>query len=78
MVRQPYDMSISALLLASAATVVVPSPPETSGAQVVQAQARAVIVEPAVVRQDKGLAVRKDAPQPQRTSLKGKVLYEFQ
>ncbi|KRA80613.1 hypothetical protein [Altererythrobacter sp. Root672] len=79
MVYQPYKMSISALLLAAAATVVVPSPPETSGAKVVQAQARAVILEPVIVRQDRGIdETRKDAPQSQRTSREGKVFYEFQ
>ncbi|MBT2134932.1 hypothetical protein KK137_11360 [Croceibacterium sp. LX-88] len=79
MVYQPYDVSFSALLLAAAATAVVPSPPDVPGAKVVQAQVRAVILEPVIVRQDRGLdETRKDAPQAQRTTREGKVLYEFQ
>lgn len=79
MVYQPYDMSISALLLATAATVAVPAPPESQGVKVVQAQVRAVILEPVIVRQERGLdQTRKDAPQSQRTAREGKVLYEFQ
>ncbi|MBO9519213.1 MAG: hypothetical protein J7493_14200 [Porphyrobacter sp.] len=44
-----------------------------------QAQVRAVILEPVIVRQERGLdQTRKDAPQSQRTAREGKVLYEFQ
>ena len=68
----------AALTLAAAASASAPAPAQGSGAQVASAQAGAVIVEPAVVRQASGLEARPNGPAPQITRRDGAVLVEFQ
>ena len=69
----------AALLAAAAASLPVPTPAaEGMGAQVESVEARAAIVEAAVVRQGSGFEAARDRPMPQAVRRGRIVQVEFQ
>jgi ABC-type proline/glycine betaine transport system substrate-binding protein len=75
-------MSFAAALIlaaAMAASAAAPAPPVgDAGVQLASAQARAAIVQAAMVRQDSGLEEDPDAPTPQISRRGITVLIEFE
>ena len=72
-------MSIAAALILAAATASAPPPAaHGGGVQLASAQARAAIVEVAMVRQDSGLDQDRDGPAPQISRRGRTVLFEFE
>jgi hypothetical protein len=74
-------MSFAAALILAAATASAAPPMPLggdAGVQLASAQARAAIVEVAMVRQASGLNQDRDGPAPQISRRGGTVLFEFE
>jgi hypothetical protein len=73
-------MSIVAFMaLVSAAVPAEPERTPSRGVELASAQVRAVILRPAIVRQDEGLQdTGPEAPRPQVSRRQGTVLIEFE